>query len=53
MVEFVGQTINESGKSYLDAVPAVQFIIQSQARIDIAYRHELYSSMLGQSNGFI
>ena len=46
MVEFVGQTINENGKSYLDAVPAVQFIIQSQARIDIAYRHELYSSML-------
>lgn len=46
MVEFVGQTINENGKSYLDAVPAVQFIINSQARIDIAYRQELYSSML-------
>ena len=46
MVEFIGQTINENGKSYLDAVPAIQFIIQSQARIDIAYRHELYSSML-------
>ena len=46
MLEFVGQTINENGKSYLDAVPAVQFIINSQARVDLAYRHELYSSML-------
>lgn len=46
MVEFVGQTINENGKSYLDAVPAVQFIINSQARIDVAYKHELYSSMV-------
>jgi hypothetical protein len=46
MMEFIGQTINEKGKSYLDVVPAVQFIINSQARIDLAYRHELISSML-------
>ncbi len=46
MVEFVGQTINENGKSYLDVVPAVQFIINSQARIDLAYRYEILSSML-------
>ena len=46
MLEFVGQTINENGKSYLDVVPAIQFIINSQARIDLAYRHELVSSML-------
>lgn len=46
MLEFVGQTINENGKSYLDVVPAVQFIINSQARIDLAYRHEIISSML-------
>lgn len=45
MVEFVGQTINKNGKSYLDAVPAIQFIINSQARVDLAYRRELYSSM--------
>jgi hypothetical protein len=38
MVEFVGQTINENGKSYLDVVPAIQFIINSQARFDLAYR---------------
>ncbi len=53
MVEFVGQTINENGKSFLDVVPAIQFIINSQARIDIAYRQELYSSMLRSApNGF-
>jgi hypothetical protein len=45
MLEFVGQTINENGHSSLDVVPAVQFIINSQARIDVAYRHELMSSM--------
>jgi hypothetical protein len=53
MVEFVGQTINENGKSYLDVVPAVQFIINSQARMDLAYRQELASSMLRTApNGF-
>lgn len=53
MVEFVGQTINENGKSYLDVVPAIQFIINSQARIDLAYRQELASSMLRTApNGF-
>lgn len=46
MVEFLGQTINENGKSYLDVLPAIQFIINSQARIDLAYRQELVSSML-------
>ena len=45
MLEFVGQTLPSSGKSYLDVVPSVQFIINSQARIDIAYKKELYSSI--------
>lgn len=45
MLEFVGQTLTESGKSYLDVVPSIQFIINSQARIDLAYKKELYSSM--------
>lgn len=53
MVEFVGQTINENGKSYLDVVPAIQFIFNSQARLDFAYRYELMSSMLRSApNGF-
>lgn len=45
MLEFVGQTVTENGRSYLDVVPSIQFIINSQARIDIAYRKELYNSM--------
>jgi hypothetical protein len=45
MLEFTGQTITENGKSYLDVVPSIQFIINSQARIDIAYKKELYNSM--------
>ncbi len=53
MVEFVGQTINENGKSYLDVVPAIQFIFNSQARLDLAYRQELISSMVRSApNGF-
>lgn len=46
MLEFLGQTINQNGKSYLDAVPSVQFIINSQARIDFGYRQQLYNSMV-------
>jgi hypothetical protein len=32
---------------HVDVVPSVQFIINSQARIDLAYRYELYSAILG------
>ena len=46
MVEFLGQTLAENGRSYLDVVPSIQFIINSQARVDLAYKQELYSSML-------
>ncbi len=53
MLEFLGQTINENGRSSLDVIPAVQFIINSQARIDLAYRHEILSSMFRTApNGF-
>lgn len=53
MVEFVGQTINQNGKSFLDIVPAVQFIFNSQARLDFAYRRELVNSLLRSApNGF-
>ncbi len=45
MLEFLGQRLNENGKSYLDIAPSVQFIINSQARIDIGYRQQLYSTM--------
>jgi hypothetical protein len=53
MLEFEGQTLNKNGKSYLDFVPSIQFIINSQARIDFAYKHELYASMIRSApNGF-
>ena len=45
MLELLGQRLNDNKKSYLDIAPSVQFIINSQARIDLAYRQELYSTM--------
>lgn len=45
MLELVGQTNLDKGRSYLDIVPSIQFIINSQARIDIAYKKELYNAM--------
>ena len=54
MVELLGQRLHSSGKSFLDVAPAIQFIINSQARIDVAWRKELYSNMLRTApNGFI
>jgi hypothetical protein len=54
MCEFLGQTLNQNGKSYLDIVPSVQFIIRSQARVDIAYRKQLYNAMTRTAaNGFM
>lgn len=45
MLELVGQTITHNGRSYMDIVPAIQFIINSQARIDVAYQKQLYGSV--------
>jgi len=54
MLELLGQRLNENKKSYLDIAPSVQFIINSQARIDLAYRQELYSTMIRTApNGVI
>jgi hypothetical protein len=54
MVEFLGQTLNQNGKTNLDIVPSVQLIIRSRARIDLAYRKEVYSSMLRTApSGFL
>jgi hypothetical protein len=54
MCEFLGQRLNANGKSNLDVVPSVQFIIRSQARVDIAYRRQLYSTMTRTApNGFM
>ena len=54
MLEFKGQTLNKSGKSYLDVVPSIQFIFNSRARLDLAYKQELYSSLnRNSSSGFL
>ena len=54
MVEFLGKKLNANGKSNLDIVPSIQFIINSSARIDLAYRQQLYSNMARTApNGFM
>lgn len=54
MLEFLGQYLPESGKAYLDIAPSLQFIFNSQTRLDIGYRHELYSRMSRTApNGFL
>jgi hypothetical protein len=45
MLEFIGQRLNDNQKSFLDIAPSVQFIFNSQARVDIGYRRQLYSTM--------
>jgi len=46
MVEFLAQVNAGSGKYYMDVAPSVQFIFNSQSRIDIGYRNELSSTLL-------
>lgn len=54
MVEILGQRLNGNSKSYLDIVPSIQFIIRSQARIDVGYRQQLYSTQARTApNGFV
>ncbi len=45
MLEFIGQRLNDNQKSFLDIAPSIQFIFNSQARVDIGYRGQLYSTM--------
>jgi hypothetical protein len=54
MCEFLGQTLYQSGNSYIDIAPSFQLIINSKMRFDLGYKQELYSSMLRTApNGFI
>jgi hypothetical protein len=43
MVEFLGQTLLLTHRSLLDLAPSAQFIFNSQTRIDIGYKKQLYS----------
>lgn len=54
MVELLGQTLVGSGKSYLDVAPSVQLIFNSQARVDLGYRKQLYSNIQrSMTQGFL
>lgn len=46
MVEVIGQYQPQNAKQYIDIAPSVQFIFNSQTRVDVAFRKELYSNML-------
>jgi hypothetical protein len=53
MVEFLSQVNTGSSKYYFDIAPSMQFIFNSQSRIDIGYRKEIKSSLLRTApNGF-
>jgi len=45
MFELIGQRFNGNQKSFLDMGPSIQFIVNSQARFDIGFRQQLYSTM--------
>ena len=53
MAEFLTQVNTGSGKYFIDIAPSVQFIFNSQGRLDIGYRKELSSTLLRTApNGF-
>lgn len=54
MLELLGEHLLNSNKASLDIAPAIQFIFNSQTRVDLGYRQELYSNMTRMSqNGFM
>ena len=54
MLEVLGQHLSQTGRSFLDIAPSVQFIFNSQTRVDIGYRRQLYSTMQRTApNGFM
>ena len=53
MVEILNQLNTGSGKYYMDIIPSLQLIINSQSRVDISYRREVTSTMIRTApNGF-
>lgn len=45
MVELLGQQLLGNNRRYLDLAPSVQFIFNSQTRVDIGYKMELWGNM--------
>ena len=53
MIETLCQVNTGSGKYYLDVTPTVQFIFNSESRIDIGYKKQLSADLLRTApNGF-
>ena len=46
MVEVIGQYQPENGRSFIDIAPSIQFIFNSQTRVDVGYKYELAGNML-------
>lgn len=46
MLEFLSQVNTGCGRYFVDIVPSVQMIFNSQSRLDIGYRQEISSSLL-------
>lgn len=54
MLEMLGQTQLNNGNTFVDIAPSVQFIFNSQTRIDIGYKQQVYGDVLrSASNGFL
>ena len=54
MVELMAQHLLGENENFLDLAPAVQFIFNSQTRLDIGYKFQLYSDMQRVApNGFM
>jgi hypothetical protein len=54
MLELMGQHLMGENENFLDLAPAVQFIFNSQTRLDIGYKFQLYSDMQRVApNGFM
>ena len=53
MLEFLSQVNTGSGEYYMDIVPSVQLIFNSQSRVDVGYKRELSATLLRTApNGF-
>lgn len=54
MLELLGQHLLGENENFLDMAPSVQFIFNSQLRLDIGYKFQLYSDMQRVApNGFM
>ena len=54
MCEIIGQQLLADNRQYLSLAPSVQFIFNSQTRIDLGYRYDLYNNMnTATTTGFL